>query len=177
MPAILEHSLGLAPVTELKNVGDKFAEKLAKLNIFHIQDLLFHLPLRYQDRTRITPIGALQPGIDGVIEGEIKLADVVFGKRRSLAVRLQDGTGTITLRFYHFTAAQKNNLKLGTRIRCYGEARRGKSGLELYHPEYKFVEELNAAPTEETLTPIYPSTDGLTQARWRQLSHRRFNST
>lgn len=169
MPAILEHSLGLAPVTELKNVGDKFAEKLAKLNIFHIQDLLFHLPLRYQDRTRITPIGALQPGIDGVIEGEIKLADVVFGKRRSLAVRLQDGTGTITLRFYHFTAAQKNNLKLGTRIRCYGEARRGKSGLELYHPEYKFVEELNAAPTEETLTPIYPSTDGLTQARWRQL--------
>jgi ATP-dependent DNA helicase RecG len=169
MSAILEHSLGLTPVTELKNVGDKFAEKLAKLDIFHIQDLLFHLPLRYQDRTRITPIGALQPGTDGVIEGEIKLADVVFGKRRSLAVRLQDGTGTITLRFYHFTAAQKNNLKLGTRIRCYGEARRGKSGLELYHPEYKFVEELTAAPTEETLTPIYPSTDGLTQARWRQL--------
>lgn len=169
MPAILEHSLGLAPVTELKHVGDKFAEKLAKLGIFHIQDLLFHLPLRYQDRTRITPIGALHPGIDAVIEGEVKLADVVFGKRRSLAVRIQDGTGTVTLRFYHFTAAQKNNLKIGVRIRCYGEARRGKSGLEFYHPEYKFVDELTAAPTEETLTPIYPSTDGLTQARWRQL--------
>jgi len=169
MPAILEHSLGMAPVTELKNVGDKFAEKLAKLDIFHIQDLLFHLPMRYQDRTRVTPIGALSPGIDAVIEGEVKLADVVFGKRRSLAVRLQDGTGTVTLRFYHFTAAQKNNLQIGTRIRCYGEARRGKSGLELYHPEYKFVDELTASPTEETLTPIYPSTDGLTQARWRQL--------
>ncbi|MFT6261850.1 MAG: ATP-dependent DNA helicase RecG [Bermanella sp.] len=169
MSTILEHSLGLAPVTELKNVGVKFAEKLAKLNIFHIQDLLFHLPLRYQDRTRITPIGALRPNSDAVIEGEVKLADVIFGKRRSLAVRLQDGTGTITLRFYHFTAAQKNNLEVGARIRCYGEARRGKSGLELYHPEYKFVDELTNSPVEETLTPIYPSTDGLTQARWRQL--------
>jgi ATP-dependent DNA helicase RecG len=169
MSAILEHSLGLAPVTELKNVGAKFSEKLAKLDIFHIQDLLFHLPLRYQDRTRITPIGALSPNSDAVIEGEVKLADVVFGKRRSLAVRLQDGSGTITLRFYHFTAAQKNNLEVGARIRCYGEARRGKSGLELYHPEYKFVDELTASPVEETLTPIYPSTDGLTQARWRQL--------
>lgn len=169
MPAILEHSLGLAPVTELKNVGDKFADKLAKLGIHHIQDLLFHLPLRYQDRTRITPIGALHPNSDAVIEGEVRLADVVFGKRRSLAVRLQDGTGTVTLRFYHFTAAQKNNLKVGARIRCYGEARRGKSGLEFYHPEYKFVDDLSATPTEETLTPIYPSTEGLTQARWRQL--------
>jgi ATP-dependent DNA helicase RecG len=169
MPAVLDRSLGQAPVTELKHVGDKLAEKLAKLGIHHIQDLLFHLPLRYQDRTRITPIGALQPNMDVVIEGEVKLADVVFGKRRSLAVRLQDGTGTVTLRFYHFSAAQKNNLEKGTRIRCYGEARRGKSGLELYHPEYKFVDELKDTPTEETLTPIYPSTDGLTQARWRQL--------
>jgi ATP-dependent DNA helicase RecG len=169
MSAILEHSLGLAPVTELKSVGGKFAEKLAKLGIVHIQDLLFHLPLRYQDRTRITPIGALGANYDGVIEGEVTLADVAFGKRRSLAVRLQDGTGTITLRFYHFTAAQKNKLEIGTRIRCYGEARRGKSGLEMYHPEYKFADELTATSTEETLTPIYPSTDGLTQARWRQL--------
>ena len=169
MPAVLDRSLGQAPVTELKHVGDKFAEKLAKLSIRHIQDLLFHLPLRYQDRTRITPIGALRPNADVVIEGEVKLADVVFGKRRSLAVRLQDGTGTVTLRFYHFSAAQKNNLKKGTRIRCFGEARRGKSGLELYHPEYKFVDELKDEPIEQTLTPIYPSTDGITQARWRQL--------
>jgi ATP-dependent DNA helicase RecG len=169
MSAILEHSLGLTPVTELKSVGGKLAQKLAKLGIFYIQDLLFHLPLRYQDRTRITAIGALGPNYDGVIEGEVTLADVVFGKRRSLAVRLQDGTGAITLRFYHFTAVQKNKLEIGTRIRCYGEARRGKSGLEMYHPEYKFVDELAPLPTEEPLTPIYPSTDGLTQARWRQL--------
>lgn len=169
MSTVLEQSLGHSPVTELKHVGDKLAEKLAKLGIHSIQDLLFHLPLRYQDRTRITPIGALRPNVDVVIEGEIMLADVVFGKRRSLAVRLQDGTGTITLRFYHFSGAQKNNLKKGARIRCYGEVRRGRAGLELYHPEYQFVEDLAALPTEDTLTPIYPSTEGLTQARWRQL--------
>lgn len=169
MSTVLEQSLGRSPVTELKHVGDKLAEKLAKLGIHSIQDLLFHLPLRYQDRTRITPIGALRPNVDVVIEGEIMLADVVFGKRRSLAVRLQDGTGTITLRFYHFSGAQKNNLKKGARIRCYGEVRRGRAGLELYHPEYQFVEDLAALPTEDTLTPIYPSTEGLTQARWRQL--------
>lgn len=162
-------SLANAPVTELKSVGEKFAEKLHKLGIYHVQDLLFHLPLRYQDRTRITPIGALRPNSDVVIEGEVKAADVVFGKRRSLAVRLQDGTGTITLRFYHFSAAQKNKLSKGTLIRCYGEARRGRSGLELYHPEYSYVDELDETPTEKFLTPIYPSTDGLTQARWRQL--------
>ncbi|MFY0639754.1 MAG: ATP-dependent DNA helicase RecG [Bermanella sp.] len=169
MSTVLEQSLAHAPVTELKNVGDKLAQKLAKLGIHCVQDLLFHLPLRYQDRTRIAPIGSLSPNVDVVIEGEIMLADVVFGKRRSLAVRLQDGTGTITLRFYHFSGAQKNNLKKGARIRCYGEVRRGRAGLELYHPEYQFVEDLNALPTEETLTPIYPSTEGLTQARWRQL--------
>lgn len=169
MPTVLEQSLGQAPVTELKNVGDKLAEKLAKLGIHAIQDLLFHLPLRYQDRTRITPIGALRPNMDVVIEGDVMMADVVFAKRRSLAVRLQDGTGTVTLRFYHFSAAQKNNLKKGARIRCYGEARRGRAGLELYHPEYQFVDELKDLPTEDTLTPIYPSTEGLTQARWRQL--------
>jgi len=169
MSTVLEQSLGHSPVTELKHVGDKLAEKLAKLGIHSIQDLLFHLPLRYQDRTRITPIGALRPNVDVVIEGEIMLSDVVFGKRRSLAVRLQDGTGTITLRFYHFSGAQKNNLKKGARIRCYGEVRRGRAGLELYHPEYQFVEDLAALPTEDTLTPIYPSTEGLTQARWRQL--------
>ncbi|GAA6134527.1 ATP-dependent DNA helicase RecG [Oceaniserpentilla sp. 4NH20-0058] len=169
MSTILEQSLGHAPVTELKNVGAKFAEKLAKLGIHNVQDLLFHVPLRYQDRTRITPIGGLRPNVDVVIEGEIMLADVVFGKRRSLAVRLQDGTGTITLRFYHFSGAQKNNLQKGARIRCYGEVRRGRAGLELYHPEYQFVDDVSALPTEKTLTPIYPSTEGITQARWRQL--------
>jgi ATP-dependent DNA helicase RecG len=169
MSVVLERSLGKSPVTELKNVGAKMAEKLAKLGIHHIQDLLFHLPLRYLDRTRISPIGSLHPNFHVVIEGEVVVSDVTFGKRRSLAVRVADGTGTITLRFYHFNAAQQNNLKKGVRIRCYGEARRGQAGLELYHPEYQFVDESKPFKTEANLTPIYPSTDGLTQVRWRQL--------
>jgi ATP-dependent DNA helicase RecG len=169
MSVVLGRSLGKSPVTELKNVGAKMAEKLAKLGIYYIQDLLFHLPLRYLDRTRISPIGSLQPNFHVVIEGEVVVSDITFGKRRSLAVRVTDGTGTLTLRFYHFNAAQQNNLKKGVRIRCYGEARRGQAGLELYHPEYQFVDESKPFKTEANLTPIYPSTDGLTQVRWRQL--------
>jgi ATP-dependent DNA helicase RecG len=165
------------PLTQLKGVGPKMAEKLAILGINNIQDLLFHLPLRYQDRSRITPIGSLQPNADAVIEGEIKAADVVFGRRRSLVCRLQDNTGTITLRFFHFSAAQKQNLSAGNRLRCFGEARRGSSGLEIYHPEYQTIEQpldegsaLTNTALEQSLTPVYPSTDGLSQQSWRKLS-------
>ncbi len=157
-------------VASLKGVGPKMAEKLAALSILTVQDLLFHLPLRYQDRTRITPIGALQAGVDAVVEGEIKAADIVFGRRRSLVCRIQDHTGTITLRFFHFSAAQKNNLSAGSRLRCFGEARRGASGLELYHPEYTVVNQQQAIAVEQSLTPIYPSTEGLSQLGWRKLT-------
>ena len=117
-------------VTALKGVGKQLAEKLARLRIFNLQDLLFHLPSRYLDRTRITPIGALQPGQNAVIQGVIKACDVVFGRRRSLVCRLQDGTGTLTLRFYHFSASQKAKLAPGSHVRAYGEARsrRGRTG-------------------------------------------------
>ena len=145
-------------------------QKLAGLGILSVQDLLFHLPLRYQDRTRVTAIGALQAGGDAVIEGTVKVADVAFGKRRSLVCRLQDGSGTITLRFFHFTAAQKQQLAAGTRLRCFGEARRGASGLELYHPEYQAINADTETPTETSLTPIYPSSEGLSQGVWRKLS-------
>jgi ATP-dependent DNA helicase RecG len=162
-------SLDRIGVKSLRGVGPRLAEKLAALDIHTVQDLLFHLPLRYQDRTRITPIGALQPGRDAVIEGEVRAADIVFGRRRSLVCRLQDGTGTTTLRFFHFSAAQKDQLQPGTRLRCYGEARRGAHGLEFYHPEYQTAAETFDAPVGTTLTPIYPTTEGLQQASWRKL--------
>lgn len=162
-------SLSQLPVESLKGVGPRMTEKLLQLGITTVQDLLFHLPLRYQDRTRITPIGALQPGSDSVIEGEVKAADVVFGRRRSLACRLQDGTGTVTLRFFHFSAAQKQNLGRGTRLRCFGEARRGASGLELFHPEYQRIDGEHLPPIDDKLTPVYPSSEGLHQGSWRKL--------
>lgn len=156
--------------TALKGVGANLAEKLAKIGLFSLQDVLFHLPLRYMDRTRVTPMGGLQPNVNAVIEGEVRACDIVFGKRRSLVVRMQDGTGSITLRFYHFNAAQKNRLTNGTRLRIFGETRRGAAGLEMYHPEYDLLDEAAPLPLEQHLTPIYPATEGLTQPRLRTLA-------
>ncbi|MBD8624492.1 ATP-dependent DNA helicase RecG [Pseudomonas sp. CFBP 13727] len=162
--------LAQVAVTALKGVGEAMAEKLAKVGLENLQDVLFHLPLRYQDRTRVVPIGALHPGQDAVIEGVVSGADVSMGKRRSLLVRLGDGSGSLSLRFYHFSNAQKEALKRGTHLRCYGEARPGASGLEIYHPEYRVLTGEEDIPVEQNLTPIYPTTEGLTQQRLRQLS-------
>ncbi|WP_314410411.1 ATP-dependent DNA helicase RecG [Pseudomonas kuykendallii] len=162
--------LAQVPVTALKGVGAALAEKLAKVGLENLQDVLFHLPLRYQDRTRVTPIGALRPGQDAVIEGIVAGADMVMGRRRSLLVRLQDGSGTLSLRFFHFSQAQKDGLKRGSHLRCYGEVRPGATGLEIYHPEYRALTDAQDVPVEQTLTPIYPTTEGLTQQRLRQLS-------
>lgn len=162
--------LSKVSVTALKGVGEAMAQKLAKVGLENLQDVLFHLPLRYQDRTRVVPIGALRPGQDAVIEGVVSGADVTMGKRRSLVVRLGDGSGVLSLRFYHFSNAQKEGLKRGTHLRCYGEARPGASGLEIYHPEYRALNgDEPPPPVEQTLTPIYPSTEGLTQQRLRLL--------
>ncbi len=159
------------PLTVLKGVGPAQATLLAKVGLENLQDVLFHLPLRYQDRTRITPIGALRPGGDAVVEGVVASCDVLNGRRRSLLVRLQDGSGgQLGLRFFHFSNAQKDGFTRGTRLRCYGEVRTGASGLEIYHPEYRAASGQIAAPVEQTLTPIYPSTEGLSQQRLRGLT-------
>jgi ATP-dependent DNA helicase RecG len=157
------------PVSSLHGVGPRMAAKLSEAGIERIEDLLFHLPLRYQDRTRITPLGAVQPGADVVVEGEIRVADVAFGRRRSLLCRIQDSTGTLSLRFFHFSAAQKRQFEPGRRLRCFGEVRRGASGLEMYHPEYRLVDESQPVPVEESLTPVYPGSSGVSQATWRKL--------
>lgn len=165
----MSRSLNDIPVTTLKGVGDALADKLAKIGIHTIQDLLFHLPLRYQDRTRVTPMGILQPNSDVVIQGHILASEVVMGKRRSLLCRMSDGSGAISLRFFHFTAAQKNHLRQGVEVRCFGEPRRGATGLEIYHPEYRVIKADAPVEVEETLTPVYPATEGLTQQRIRSL--------
>jgi ATP-dependent DNA helicase RecG len=162
-------SLDSLGVETLSGVGPDLARKLHRLGLFNLQDLLFHLPLRYIDRTQITPIGAIQPLTEVVIEGEIRASDVVFGRRRSLVCRIQDHSGVITLRFFHFNRAQQERLKPGAKLRCFGEVRRGKSGLELYHPEYQYLDTANPAQLEDTLTPIYPATEGITQSRIRDL--------
>ncbi|MCL7941496.1 ATP-dependent DNA helicase RecG [Halomonas sp. ATCH28] len=157
-----------APVTELKGVGEALALKLARLGIERVSDLLFHLPLRYQDRTRITPIATLRAGHEAVVEGEVVAGEVVRGRRRSLLVRLRDGSGILSLRFFHFSPAQQQQFQPGVRVRAFGEARAGATGLELYHPEYRLLAS-GEAPVEDHLTPIYPATEGLHQTRLRAL--------
>lgn len=159
----------LRPVTTLKGVGEALAARLAKLGITTVQDLLFLLPLRYEDRTRIVPIGSLQPGDRAVVEGEVQLAEVAFRGRRQLLVRLSDGSGFLTLRFFHFSATQQQALARGVRLRCFGEIRRGLAGLEIVHPEYRRIVPGTAA-VENSLTPIYPLTEGVQQGRLRQLT-------
>jgi ATP-dependent DNA helicase RecG len=162
------NGIAATPVRALRGVGPNLAGKLAGCGVHRVEDLLFHLPLRYQDRTRVTPIAALREGIDAVIEGEVRAADVALGRRRSLMARLQDGSGILTLRFFHFSAAQKHRLLPGARLRCFGQVRRGGSGLEMYHPECRPVCE-GAGPVEEALTPVYPTTAGIGQHQWRSL--------
>jgi ATP-dependent DNA helicase RecG len=158
------------PVTAMRGVGAALAEKLLRIGVEQVQDLLFVLPLRYEDRTRVELIGALIPGTRAVVEGEVQLTEITFRRRRQMLCRISDGSGFLTLRFFYFSAAQQNGLARGTRIRCFGEIRRGPFGLEIVHPEYRRVASAEEpAPLEETLTPIYSTTEGLPQGRLRAL--------
>ncbi|MEH6383909.1 MAG: ATP-dependent DNA helicase RecG [Colwellia sp.] len=158
-------------ITSLKGVGPSMAEKLEKVGLHSLQDLLFHLPNRYEDRTRVTAIRDCFPGVFTNIIGEITGSQIINGKARMLLVTVQDDSGTVNLRFFRFTAAQKNNLALGLSIRCYGEIKRGARGFEIIHPEYKPLDQDQPlTAVEETLTPVYPTTDGLRQITLRNLT-------
>jgi len=158
------------PVTALHGVGPALADALARIGLRTVQDVLFHLPLRYEDRTRVVPIGTLRNGDRAVIEGEIQLTEVVFRRRRTLLVRIADGTGFVTLRFFHFSAAQQAQLVRGQRLRCFGEARLGPGGLEIVHPEYRRALADGSGAPPDSLTPIYPTTEGVQQGRLRMLT-------
>ena len=155
-------------MTALRGVGAALAARLSRLGVQRVADLLFLLPLRYEDRTQITAIGALATGARVAVEGEIQLTEVAFRGRRQLLTRISDGTGLLTLRFFHFSASQQHGLVRGTRLRCFGEVRRGPLGLEMVHPEYRRAS-ADCAPLEKTLTPIYPLTAGVPQGRLRAL--------
>jgi len=166
-----KEALEYQSVQVLKGVGQAVAEKLKRLEIYNIQDVLFHLPMRYEDRTKITALGSLQAGQQALVEGVIEHSEVKFmGRgRRSLLCYLSDNTGGIVLRFFHFSKAQQANLGNGTRLRCFGEARRGATRLEIIHPEYQLVQESDD-DIEQSLTPVYPKTEGVHQTLLKKLS-------
>ena len=159
----------LRPVTVLRGVGDTLAVRLRALGVQTTEDLLFLLPLRYEDRTRVVPLGELRPGQRAAVEGEVLLTDIVFRGRRQMLCKISDGSGFLTLRFFYFTTQQQNGLSRGVRIRCFGEARRGPQGLEIVHPEYRKIDPNAPLAPGEHLTPIYPGTEGITQGRLRML--------
>jgi len=165
---VAENSL-LASVTTLKGVGAKVAERLEKLGIKQVQDLLFHLPLRYQDRTRLQPLGSLKLHQEVLVEGTVSRAQIKFGRRRSLVCHIEDATGSIVLRFFHFSNTQLQQLAQGTQIRCFGEVRNGPSSPEMVHPEYKVIKSEGSVPVDAELTPVYPTTEGLHQLSFRKL--------
>ena len=157
------------PVTSLRGVGPRIAALLGRLGLETVLDLLFHLPLRYQDRSRRRLIGTLLPGEEALIEGEVAEARISHGRRRTLKVWLSDESGILPLRFFHFGGAQTSILTPGARLRCFGEVRAGAPSLEMIHPEYRLVTGASAMDHEEGLTPIYPTTEGLQQVSLRNL--------
>jgi ATP-dependent DNA helicase RecG len=163
------HVIAPRPVTILRGVGESLATRLRALGVETTQDLLFLLPLRYEDRTRVVPLGELRPGQRASVQGEVLLTEIAFRGRRQMLCKIADGSGFLTLRFFYFTAQQQQGLARGAHVRCFGEARRGPQGLEFVHPEYRRVDPNAAQAPEEHLTPIYPATEGVTQGRLRLL--------
>ena len=163
----MSQSILLEPVTTLRGVGAKMASRLAEIGIRSLEDLLFHFPLRYQDRTQVTPIAGLRDQVDAVIEGTVRGTAVTMGRRRTLLVKVEDSTGLLTVRFFHFRQAQVTQFKTGARVQLFGTPRRLGSGTEVIHPEYRLGE--TADLVEPALTPVYPTVSGIGQSTWRKL--------
>ncbi|MFK3558403.1 ATP-dependent DNA helicase RecG [Pasteurella multocida] len=162
--------LDAVPLTTLSGVGAAISDKLGRIGIHNLQDLLFHLPIRYEDRTRITPIHDLRPDAYATIEGVVQTCEVQFGKRPILNVSLSDATSKIMLRFFNFNAGMKNSLQPGARVKAFGEVKRGRFMAEIHHPEYQIIRDNAPLILEETLTPIYSTTEGLKQNSLRKLT-------
>ncbi|WP_409500673.1 ATP-dependent DNA helicase RecG [Mannheimia glucosida] len=157
-------------LTALSGVGAAISEKLSRIGINNVQDLLFHLPMRYEDRTRITPIADVRPESFATIEGYVQLTEVQFGKRPILSVTLSDSTSKIMLKFFNFNVGMKNSLATGVRVKAFGEIKRGRFMAEIHHPEYQIIRDNQPLVLAETLTPIYSTTEGLKQASLRKLT-------
>ncbi|OOF42482.1 ATP-dependent DNA helicase RecG [Rodentibacter rarus] len=162
--------LDAIPLTTLSGVGAGISAKLSKIGINDLQDLLFHLPIRYEDRTRITPIAHLRPEQYFTIEGIVQSAEVTFGRRPILSVSLSDGTSKVMLRFFNFNAGMRNSFQTGVRVKAFGEVKRGRYMPEIHHPEYQILRDNSPLVLEETLTPIYSTTEGLKQNSLRKLT-------
>jgi ATP-dependent DNA helicase RecG len=158
-----------SPLTVLRGVGPALSATLERLHLYRVEDLLFLLPLRYEDRTRLSRIGSLHPGMRSLFSGEVLLAETVYRGRRSLLVRIGDGSGQITLRFFYFSRKQQAQFRQGVTLSCFGDIRMGPGGLEVVHPEYRVLGAGQEVVVADALTPVYPMTEGIAQGRLRAL--------
>ena len=156
-------------VAQLKGIGPKLQETLERLGIYRLLDLLIHLPARYQDRSKVTPMSALRAGEEAFVQGEILGSKIVFGRSRSLEVLISDGQRDLRLRFFHFNKAQQRNLEAGKHVRAFGNVAFIGRHLAMAHPEYQIFDGPPPPPKPE-LIPVYPTTQGLGQARLRNLT-------
>jgi ATP-dependent DNA helicase RecG len=153
---------GAAPLSALPGIGPKLAEKFAARGLLTVQDLWLHLPLRYEDRTRITAIHDLLPGQPAQIEGRVEAVERGFRYRPLLRIAIGDESrSTLTLRFFHFSGTQAAQFLPGRRVRCYGEPRPGAHGLEMVHPSYRFLAEDDTSELRDRLDPVYPAVEGV----------------
>jgi len=157
------------PAAEPK-AGNTIKDKLARLGIAREQDLVLHLPLRYEDHTHLCPLGALKPGQAWQVEGTVANTEIQYRGRRQLVCLLTDGDAQLVLRFFHFYPSQQKALAEGRRVRAFGEVREGHIGLEMVHPSFHVI--APGTPLPERLTPVYPTTAGLAQDALRKLVHR-----
>jgi len=158
------------PLARLPGVGPRVAEKLAARGLVGVQDLWLHLPLRYEDRTSLTPIRALRPGEPAQVEGQVEAVERGFRYRPLLRVAIgDDSRATLVLRFFHFRATQVAQFKVGARVRCYGTPKPGQHGLEIVHPSYRILEEDDEAALGQSLEPVYPAIEGIGPATLRKL--------
>lgn len=155
---------------QLKGVGEKIANLLARLEIHSLPDLLFHLPLRYQDRTVLQPLNRLKLDEEAVVEGVIELIELPRRGRTRLLCKLVDETGFLYLRFFHVLTFQKTILVKGAKLRCYGTVKLGTLGREMAHPEFTVIKPNQDLPIDNHYTPIYPSTEGLSQYQLRKIT-------
>lgn len=162
-----DHILQL-PLTHFKGIGSKLKEKLGQMGVKTLEDVLFHFPLRYQDRTKLSVIGELREGMDAYVQGTIRAAGVTRGRRSTLIVKIEDSTGLVTLRFFHFRRAQVLQMRVGATLTAFGQPKFIGGQLELIHPEYNIGD--HAPELASTLTPVYPTTEGVGQATWRNLT-------
>lgn len=162
--------LDVIPLSTLPNVSDSKAGKLAKLGLFTMQDLLLHLPLRYENRTHIYRINDLLPGIWATVEGKIMHSEITYGRRRMLVCKISDGSGVLTMRFFNFNIGMQNSLATGHHVTAYGEIKYGQRGAEIIHPEYRLQGARGYVKQQKTLTPVYPTTEGIHQVMLRNLT-------